>query len=224
MTRQDFLLQGVALERLREAANRFGTRDALAEKTKMPKPTIEKILAGKSDPSISRLGAMCDALGLGVDYLFTGMDGTPEAANDRGNEERDLKRIPVFAVRVSAGHGRAVAVSKPSSMLAFDATWLRDHFANTEHLNVLRVTGESMEPELRDGDIIMIDRLQTKVGDGLYVVTFGDEVYVKRVQRTGTTRYRLLSTNPLYPPIDVDLDRDGGFVIAGRVVWAGRRM
>lgn len=80
-------------------------------------------------------------------------------------------------------------------------------------------------PGLRDGDTIMVNRRLRAGPDGIYVLDWDGVTMVKRVRRTGGSGATLISTNPAYPPLDVELsDRPPGVVIRGRVVWIGRTL
>ncbi|WP_282092182.1 S24 family peptidase [Epibacterium ulvae] len=94
-----------------------------------------------------------------------------------------------------------------------------------QNLAVITVKGDSMEPDLFDGDRIVIDRSQTRLDDGsIYAVHFSDGLFVKRIQRLPGDRVLLISSNSRYSQIHLDhtdlvSDLDGGsFKIVGRVV------
>ncbi len=54
-----------------EARNRKGmSEEELAEKSGVSKSTIQRIEAGKTSPSINKLGKIAEALGLKVEDLF----------------------------------------------------------------------------------------------------------------------------------------------------------
>jgi len=78
-----------------------------------------------------------------------------------------------------------------------------------------------MEPLLRDGDEILVDRSLRAFRDGVHVVRRGDTVLVKRVASAGQGRLALLSQNLAYPPVEVAADE---VEIIGRVVWKGGRV
>lgn len=87
-------------------------------------------------------------------------------------------------------------------------------------LSAIRVEGDSMEPTLRSGDEIFVDR-NKRSGEGIHVVRIGDALHVKQVQASAPGRIALISANDSYAPID--LARDEVEVI-GRVVWKGGRV
>ena len=143
-----------------------------------------------------------------------------------------LPGAPLVAVRevtveVSAGAGAFAEefVSEtalwhwPENMIRHEAG------SEPENLRILRVRGNSMEPELRDGDRIVVDvsrRLPAFVlWDGIGLVV--KHVEVARgdaVDDDEPPRLRLISANPDYAPYTC-LAQDAH--ILGKVLWAVRR-
>jgi len=65
-----------------------------------------------------------------------------------------------------------------------------------------QITGDSMAGDgIGEGDWAIVDKA-VKPGDGkLVVVTYLGELLLKRIQ-TGRDRFHLVSSNPLYPPLE----------------------
>jgi phage repressor protein C with HTH and peptisase S24 domain len=97
-------------------------------------------------------------------------------------------------------------------------------FGSGASLKLVTVAGDSQEPELGDGDMVMIDTASTRLRDGMHVVRLDDALLIKRVQLQGST-VLLKSANTAYDDIVVDrsIDRDQ-FEIIGRAVWASRML
>ena len=92
--------------------------------------------------------------------------------------------------------------------------------ADPEALRILRVRGNSMEPEMREGDRLVVDTARRVPGAGeLFVRWDGDGLVVKRVEPShepGRAKLRFLSANPDYPPytrLAADVH------IVGKVLW-----
>ena len=98
---------------------------------------------------------------------------------------------------------------------------LREQGLEGAQLSAITVEGDSMEPLLRDGDEILVDRAPRAFRDGVHVVRLGETVMVKRVASQGAGRFALLSQNLAYPPIEVGGEE---FSIIGRVVWKSGRI
>lgn len=135
-------------------------------------------------------------------------------------ETTDYVSIPRLSVSASAGPGQFVEGEEADGYLAFSRDWLQRRGLAADLLAVINVTGDSMEPRLRGGDLILVDQSQNAVRDGqLYVVRAGEDVLVKIVARAGPDQLTLVSTNPIYPPRTISqTEAAAGFNIIGRVV------
>lgn len=81
---------------------------------------------------------------------------------------------------------------------------------------LLRVQGDSMiDAAICDGDLLAVHSTPVAENGAIVVARIGDEVTVKRLQKTpGSRRVRLLPENPAMAPIEVD-PRAGEFAIEG---------
>lgn len=130
----------------------------------------------------------------------------------------DVPRLPLGA---SAGPGAEAAQEIPSGALRFSARWLRRQGLDAAMLSVIEVEGDSMDPTLRDGDEILVDRTPRPLRDGVHVIRLDDVLLVKRLERGAAGRVRVISDNPAYPR----LERAAADVaVVGRVVWKGGRL
>lgn len=139
------------------------------------------------------------------------------AVNDTLNE---FAQIPRYQVEASAGCGALVEAEETSGSYAFNLKWLARRGLKPSHLCVISVRGDSMEPRLADGDLILVDRAQRQIADGLaYVMRIDNDLIVKNIQRVRPGVIALLSANTLYPPRELDLENLGPDAeVIGRVV------
>lgn len=127
--------------------------------------------------------------------------------------------IPRFDVQASAGYGSLVEAELGSGYYAYNRAFLSRRGLSAEHLSVISVAGDSMEPELYDHDLILIATDQKEPRNGfMFAVYYDGQLYVKRVQRLPGNRLHLISANERYPPIIVDLEASEDVRIVGRVV------
>lgn len=130
----------------------------------------------------------------------------------------DIPRLPLDA---SAGPGAFAAEERPFDAFRFSAAWLREQGLDPATLSVIAVSGDSMEPLLRDGDEILVARLDRPWQDGIHVVRVEGAVLVKRIQRSGPGMILLHSENPAYGPIEHVQEE---VEVIGRVVWKSGRL
>jgi len=137
-------------------------------------------------------------------------------------------QIPLYDVRAGAGRGKFVETEHVIDALAFKEDWIRHELrASPADLRLINVSGDSMEPDLRAGDIILIDHTDaTATREGIYVIRMDGALLVKQLQRLPGGLVRVVSRNPAYEPFTVPvakLEAPNGFAVIGRVVWACRR-
>jgi hypothetical protein len=133
----------------------------------------------------------------------------------------DWVEVPRLPLGASAGPGAFAADEAPFDVFRFSARWLREQGFDPARLSAIAVAGDSMEPVLKDGDEILVDRSPRPLRDGIHVVRLGEALHVKRVQAGAPGRLTLISANPAYPPIEVAA---GDVELVGRVVWKGGRL
>jgi len=213
------LLTSDERDRLREAIRRAGGYDRVHAATDIPVSTLKKMVGEASDPGFSRTARVARAIGLGLEELAFG-----DAPGSSKSGMSEFGHIPLYDVEVSAGDGRTGTLERPVGTLAFREDYLR-RFSDRSKLAVLLVRGDSMVPELQDGDHLLIDQSERHAAEGLCVVRWGDLLMAKRIVRTSASGMRLVSSNPIYPPIEIDRDAEGdNFAIIGRAVWVGRKL
>jgi SOS-response transcriptional repressor LexA len=67
-------------------------------------------------------------------------------------------------------------------------------------LDAINVIGDSMEPTIKDGSIIFIDRTDKNIQNGgIFVVSTPAGVFVKRINLKSNGKIELISDNKLYP-------------------------
>ena len=155
---------------------------------------------------------------LGLDEADLGAPQEKYYKAARGGEWVDVPRLEVDA---SAGPGALAAQEVPFDAFRFSRRWLKENGLDGAQLSAIRVVGDSMEPLLREGDEVLVDRRDQAFRDGVHVVRLDDSLLVKRVASQGSGRFSLLSQNLAYPPIQVSAEE---FEIVGRVVWKSGRI
>lgn len=140
--------------------------------------------------------------------------GQPSRAADWA----DIPRLPLGA---SAGPGTLAHDAAPTDRLRFSGRWLRLQGLEPGMLSVIEVEGDSMEPTLRDGDEILVDRSPRPLRSGLHVIRLDDMLLVKRLEPGAAGTLLVISDNPAYPRMERSRT---DVAIIGRVVWKGGRI
>ncbi|MES2754152.1 MAG: S24 family peptidase [Pseudomonadota bacterium] len=150
------------------------------------------------------------------DYL-----GIPAAA--LGGPEADAVPVRRLDVAASAGPGAFPDDDRLAAVEQFPATMLRRLALAPGALTLIAARGESMLPTIADGDDILVDTADRRVGrkPAIFVLRHDGAVIVKRLALSGG-EIVVTSDNPAAPAIaSIAADRTE---IVGRVVWLGRRL
>ncbi len=137
----------------------------------------------------------------------------------------DWVDVPRLSLGASAGPGAFAGLGageeQPIGAFRFSTHWIRQQGLDPAQLTAIAVTGDSMEPTLRDGDEILVDRSARALRDGVYVVRVGDALLVKRLDPGQPARIVLISDNQVYRPFALAPDE---LEVIGRVVWKSGRL
>jgi SOS-response transcriptional repressor LexA len=200
--------------RLQMLAGAHGGITGLAQKARVAASSLSRCSKG-AEPALSTALAVCTAAGVSLDWLATG---------DRPScESSDQYLIPLFDVEASAGPGVfPPEIQTPAGSVAIPAGLLRPHKVTAANLCAIQAKGDSMEPTLRNGSLLIVDRSDRQIREGIYVIGRGEVLLVKRVQPRENNTLRLKSDNQQYEPEDINLnDPSQTLHIFGRVIWSG---
>ena len=157
----------------------------------------------------------------GVDESLLGASQDNSYDSAQIASKSDWCDVPRLALGASAGPGALSTDELPVGTFRFSARWLRGQGLDPGHLSAIAVAGDSMEPSLRDGDEILVDRRPRGWRDGVHVVRCHDALLVKRIDLSAPGRVVLRSDNPAYPPLSL---APAEVSLVGRVVWKSGRL
>ena len=193
---------------------------------------ISNVESGIRQVSKSLQNLMVEKLNVSPSYLLTGegpmftgqevapMAPAPSMGIYRSGGLRELqetmtgKLVPFLTQMVSAGPGAELQEYEDSCGLI-----CLPEAAVKGELRALRVKGDSMEPTLRPGDIVVCDQNGWQ-GDGVYVIRDQDSAYVKRIRRV-REGLEVISDNTAYKPWSCPSEE---LVLVGRVVFCVVRL
>lgn len=189
------------IKRLR--INNGWSQDELAQKAGYTdRSSIAKIESGKFDLTQSKILLFAKIFNVDAGELM-GTDGTSQSAT----------RIPVLG-RVAAG----IPLDAVEEIIDYEE--IPKAMATDGEYFGLRINGNSMEPKISDGDVVIV-RKQDDADDGDLVIALvnGDEGCCKRL-KIYSDSIALISTNPAYDPMYFSADEVGKIPvkIIGRVM------
>lgn len=204
-------------ERLKEARNNAGySQKELAEKLGMNLRTYGSYERGERDISTAVLLNICKALDISSDYLLgRGLEQTTQEVE----KYTPGAMIPIPVVgNVAAGY----TCLAETDILGYELVDKELILEGYEYM-WLRVRGDSMEPMILEGDLVLV-RLQPSVDSGDYGVVIVDEEdgLVKRIELDKNT-ITLISFNPYYPPREFKNGDTARVRIVGKVIESKRK-
>lgn len=156
-------------------------------------------------------------------WLLTGR-GAPNADARASSVDGDFVKVPFFDQPVAAGHGAAALLAAPMRWNAWRREYLARRGLQADWLAEFTVENDSMEPELRGGDTVLVNMNDRAIRAGsIYVLRIGDDLVVKYLQRLPGERIQVSSANDAYPTYEIsEAELDHEVEIIGRVVRQGR--
>lgn len=118
--------------------------------------------------------------------------------------------IPRFDMAASMGPGIVVPEHlEVIQQLVVDREWIREQrllHSGIPNLSIITGFGDSMLGTFSDGDPLMVDRgINAMDKDGIYLFTVDGAAHIKRLQRIGGSRVKVISDNPAYERWEADL-------------------
>ena len=136
-------------------------------------------------------------------------------------DESGFVKIAKVKARLSAGGGSFEVGDEIEGFYSFRKDWLRKK-GNSGDMVLMDIFGNSMEPELKDGDTVLVDQSRKAILAGaIYAVGIDDTVMVKRVEKH-PNKLVLLSDNGSYSPIYLQGAELQTVRVIGKVIWIGR--
>jgi len=129
--------------------------------------------------------------------------------------------VPKVKATLCAGGGSLDLEAAIISEHPLPRTWL-SRLGQPKDMVFMDVVGNSMEPGIYDGDMVLIDQSCTEMEQKtVLAVGYEDAIYIKRLEKRQNGLV-MLSDNPDYSSVTVVGDELASFRIIGKVVWLCR--
>nr|WP_153039701.1 S24 family peptidase [Pseudovibrio sp. Ad37] len=195
---------------------------SFAKKCGIGDSLIRKYLNGGM-PGLDKTVQIASACGVNLQWLATG-EGPMHPGEERGVCSDDFISISRADVRLAAGGGSW----NGDNLLVLDEIPFTREFlrrrlgrSNIDGLVILTADGDSMDPLIADGDLVMVDRNRDTLSDGIYAFVFAGMARVKRLRPTILGDIEVISENPIYKDELLKRSDLEDFHIIGKVVWCG---
>ncbi|WP_135467757.1 S24 family peptidase [Crenalkalicoccus roseus] len=167
-------------------------------------------------PSTESIAKVLSATATGIEEFAALVTGAPALPRGAGRAPA-ARRIPLIGLAQAGSEGYFDDGGYPVG-----GGW--DEIALPEvgdpNAYALEISGDSMEPVFRDGDIVIVaPGAPVRRGDRVVVRTQRGEVMAKELKRQSARRIELRSLNPQHPDLAFDLAE---IAWMHRIVWASQ--
>jgi phage repressor protein C with HTH and peptisase S24 domain len=192
-------------QRIKEAADKLGGLNQLSEATGIPRRTLGDYVSGATEPKASALESIAKATDSDLNWLLRNDYPVGLGGAAPGFVSSQVL-VPRYDIQASAGSGRLITSSDVHGHLSVGRDWLRRNLPpwapSNAVVGVLEGSGDSMEPTIRDGDLIMVVQgvdLRVVERGGVFVFSMDhDRLLLKRLQLMLNGDLSIISDNPAY--------------------------
>jgi len=179
---------------------------------------LQSWIDGDTSPPVDELVELAKFLRKAPDFFLSGS----------GAGRADVVSVQKLDVCAAAGGGAVNHLAKVEETLEFPRWMAKKLARNVSRLRLLRAAGDSMEPTIRNGALLLVDEGDRDLPKtppkpknpwdhpDIYVFTQGEEVRVKRLRQDKKGLFLAISDNPAHGP---EILHRQDFKIEGRVVW-----
>jgi phage repressor protein C with HTH and peptisase S24 domain len=212
------------------------SREAVAKLIGVSPRALQEYERGATMPKIGPLRRLAE-LGCDPTWFVTGRTGGEpgvleiaatafsgqQAVAENFSAPTSLVEIRHYAVGLSAGDGRKAPDYDDYEPFILQADWVRRVLKRApDNLVAAHAEGHSMAPTIADRDLLVIDTADQKLTSGrIYALVVGDNLLVKRIDRTLRGQIFLRPDNPAYQTEELTEDLADTVRVLGQVIWHG---
>lgn len=208
---------------------------AFARKCGLPDASIRQYFKG-SVPGADKAAQIAERNGVTLEWLVTGR-GERHREEQFGRDasavlvlEHDEKTYSMLTMveRLRFDENELFSLElaeheDPLLVIGLPADWLQQRGMQPEHVRVWTHRDDTMEPTIRNGDVLLIDTSRRALQrDGIHIVREGGRAKVRRVHWRRDGGLRIMADNPAYPAEEYAAAETDQLEIIGRVMWFGR--
>ena len=168
-------------------------------------------------PSTESVAKVLDATGASLEAFTSLVSGARALSSSGGGSRTVSRRVPLIGLAQAGGEGYFDDGGYPVG-----GSWDEVSLPEIADPNAygLEISGDSMEPVFRDGDLVIVSpSAPIRRGDRVVVRTSDGQVMAKQLARRSARRVELKSLNPEHPDYSFDLVEVNWI---HRIVWASQ--
>ncbi len=168
-------------------------------------------------PSTESIAKVLDATSASFEAFTALVTGARALSSAAANPRTVARRIPLIGLAQAGGEGYFDDAGYPVGG-GWDEVSLPE--IGDPNAYALEISGDSMDPVYRDGDVVVVSpSAPIRRGDRVVVRTHAGEVMAKQLSRRSARRIELRSLNPLHPDYSFDLTE---VLWIHRILWASQ--
>ena len=190
------------------------SQEELARIIGVDQKTISHWENGVNEPQLNKLRIFCNNFNVPLSY-FTG---------ENLCSSENVMHIDFYHdVYASCGKGGLVA-SENKETLAIPVELLPTHLKKDKTYSIIKTRGNSMSPEIQDGDLVLIEHYTGEqiIDNAIYLFMYENEVFVKRLSKN-INEVIITSDNKDYPQIILKKDEINNLYVIGKVFGFARK-
>ena len=176
--------------------------------------TISHWENGINEPQLNKLRIFCDNFQVPISY-FTG---------EQACQNSNTVKIDFYSdVYASCGPGGLIA-SENKETLDIPLSLLPMKLKKDKSYSIIKTRGNSMNPEIQDGDMVLIEHYSGEqiIDNAIYLFMYENEVFIKRLSKN-INEIIITSDNKDYPQIILKNEKINNLNIIGKVFGFARK-
>ncbi|BBB29354.1 XRE family transcriptional regulator [Neptunomonas japonica] len=175
-------------ERLTEARESLRmSQSELARKMNVTPQAVQQ-WESSTTPRQHRVDLLAKILGVSASFLLFGANLESE---NQVNEKASISylpskfvQIPILDASLAAGAGSYVTDDVIKEYMPMDRAWLERYQVDKERANIVPIRGESMEPTLMSGDLLLINTaIHKPISGKIFAFDFDGDLRIKRFNK-----------------------------------------
>ena len=177
--------------------------------------TLQRIVAGETGVRMESLQKFADYFSVDVDTLLRG----------RVAEGEDFIQLVRLDVEAAPERSRKTNLVEELGALQFRRDFLRAIGVSPVNAGIVHVTGTSMEPTIRDGAVLLLNRVdRTPRRGSVYAFAWEGQMLVRRFQRVGDVWHAVADNADKSEHPDVVIAGKAEGLVQGRAIWVGAKL
>ncbi len=149
----------------------------------------------------------------------------PKYSLDGDEEHSDFVQVSQLSIGVSEEPGEESTLVVELGALQFRRDFLRSVGVSPVNAGIVHVTGTSMEPTIRDGAVLLLNRAdRTPRRGSVYAFAWEGQMLVRRFQRVGDVWHAVADNADKSEHPDIVIAGKAEGVVQGRAIWVGAKL